>query len=73
MTTLTVDQYGEIMRVLGKLEQGQTSTIALLANQSEQLNDHDKRLGTLERKYSWFLGASAAIATLVSYLPLPKL
>lgn len=70
---LTVDQYGEIMRALGRLEQGQTSTLGLLANQTARLNDHGKRLGNLEGQRSWLLGAAAAIAALVQFLPLPKL
>lgn len=50
-------------RVEGKLD-------AILAHQDRiinQLDDHSKRLNTLEMYRSWQLGASAVIASLVAW------
>ncbi len=51
---------------LGRLE-GKVD--AILSNQTltaEQLKDQDKRIGKLEHHHSWFLGASAVVASVVA-------
>lgn len=56
----------EIFLHLGRLE-GKVD--AILSNQSlmvNQLDEHDKRIGSLEMFKAWQLGASAVIASLVA-------
>ncbi|MBK8189220.1 MAG: hypothetical protein IPK79_02085 [Vampirovibrionales bacterium] len=51
---------------LGRLE-GKVD--AILSNQTlmaNQLDDHDDRIGKLEHHHSWFLGASAVVASVVA-------
>jgi len=51
---------------LGRLE-GKVD--AILSNQTlmaNELNEHDKRIGKLEHHHSWFLGASAVVASVVA-------
>lgn len=51
---------------LGRLE-GKVD--AILANQTLMANEqaeHDKRIGKLEHHHSWFLGASAVVASVVA-------
>ena len=51
---------------LGRLE-GKVD--AILSNQTlmaNELEDHDKRIGKLENHHSWFLGASAVVASVVA-------
>lgn len=55
-----------IFLYLGRLE-GKVD--AILSNQTimaNQLGEHDKRLEKLEHHHSWFLGASAVVASLVA-------
>lgn len=51
---------------LGRLE-GKVD--AILANQTlmaNELEEHDDRIGKLEHHHSWFLGASAVVASVVA-------
>lgn len=73
MNSISVDQWGELMRAIGRLEATQNATLSVASSQSERLDSHAKRIGALERGRAWVVGAAAASAALIQFLPLPKL
>ena len=56
----------EILIALGRLEGKVDSLITRQAIHDEELNRHDTRLRHLEQSRSWLLGATAAMAAIVS-------
>jgi hypothetical protein len=52
--------------ILGRLEGKVDAILANQHNMDKRLGEHETRLGILEQNRSWFLGASAVVASIVA-------
>ena len=59
----------DVMKTLGRIDANLESLVGL---QKEMKDDHkslEYRVSTLEKSWQWVLGAAAAVAAAVNYLP----
>lgn len=61
-------QHDNLFLHLGRLEGKVDAILSNQSNMDKRLDEHEKRLGVLERYRSWQLGVSAAIATIIAGL-----
>lgn len=57
---MMVDE-GKILDAIGELRQDVGKIEGKIDHYQDQLTQHDKRLGTVERKQSWVLGVGAGL------------
>lgn len=66
MDTPMVEIKIEVARLCERVEGLTKAVNESLERGSEKLNDHEKRLRTVERRQHWFLGIGAGVAAIVS-------